>query len=118
MKIGIPAMGDSGLDERVSAHFGRAPTFIIVDSDTRDCEVVANVKRTGGTKQPPEQLADEDVEMVICSGLGPKAIDIFEKFGIEVYLGAEGTVRDTLDKLEAGDLQEASDKDACEEHRH
>lgn len=32
MKVGIPTMGDSGLDESVSQHFGRASTFTIVDT--------------------------------------------------------------------------------------
>ncbi len=118
MKIGIPAMGDSGLDEQVSSHFGRAPTFVVVDSETKECETLVNVKRTGRNEQPPEQLSEKGVELVLCSGMGPRAIKMFEQFGIEVFLGAEGTIQDTLEKWENGELKEASDKNACQEHRH
>lgn len=117
MKIGIPTEGDSGLDESVSQHFGRAPTFTIVDTDSMGVEVVTNVKKSGGSAQPPEQLLEEGVQVMLCSGLGPKAINMFEQFGIEVYIGAEGTVEQVLDNWESGELKEATDEDACEEHR-
>jgi len=117
MKIAVPVIGTQGLDAPVSEHFGRAPAFTIVDMSTM--KVVPNSgEHFGGVKVAPEILAEEGVEVVLCSGLGPKAINMFEQFGIEVYVGASGTVRDTIRAFQAGLLHEASDKDACMMHRH
>lgn len=55
---------------------------------------------------------------MLCSGLGPRAIMMFEEFGIEVYVGAQGTVKDTLDLWKNGKLQVATDELACKMHRH
>lgn len=56
---------------------------------------------------------------MLCSGLGPKAVHLFEEFGIDVFVGAEG-VRWLCDAIEAwqqGRLMEATDENACKEHR-
>jgi predicted Fe-Mo cluster-binding NifX family protein len=122
MKIGIPTMGDRGLEETISEHFGRAPTFTIVDMRTDEVNVLPNTgEHFGGFKVAPEILSEVGVEVMLCSGLGPRAISMFEQFGIEVYVGADSggtTVRDALNAFQAGVLHEVSDKDACALHRH
>ncbi len=122
MKIGVPTMGDKGLEETVGGHFGRSPTFTVVDLKTNDVKVLSNTsEHFGGVKQAPEILAEAGVEVMLCQGLGPRAISMFEQFGIEVYVGADSdgtTVSDVLKAFQSGLLHEVSDKDACEEHRH
>lgn len=119
MKVGVPTLGNSGIEERVSPHFGRAPTFTIFDTETGEVRVVPNTSRhAGGMGHAPEQLAGSGVRVMLCSGLGPRAIGMFEQFGIEVFVGAEGTVKEALEKWRSRGLREATDKDACEQHRH
>lgn len=119
MKIGIPTLGGSGLDERVSPHFGRAPTFTIVDTETGEVDVVPNTsEHRGGSGKPPEQLVRAGAHVMLCSGLGPRAITMFEQNGVEVFVGAKNTVRETINLWKAGKLQEATDKNACKRHRH
>lgn len=122
MKIGIPTMGDRGLEETVSRHFGRAPTFTIVDIRTKEVKVLPNTgEHFGGFKVAPEILAEAGVEVMLCSGLGPRAISMFEQFGVEVFVGVDSggaTVSDAIRAFQAGLLREASDKNACEMHRH
>lgn len=119
VKICVPTMGGNGLNELVSPHFGRAPTFTIVDSSTYSVKVLQNTsEHMGGTGKPPELMASAGVQVMLCSGLGPRAIQMFEQYGIEVYVGASGTVRDTIRAWKKGLLREATDKDACEMHRH
>jgi len=43
---------------------------------------------------------------------------MFEQLGIEVYVGASGTVKDAVSAFQAGKLVEASDANACKMHRH
>ena len=42
MKICMPTMGNGGLDGRVGEHFGRVPTYTIVDLETNNVKVVPN----------------------------------------------------------------------------
>jgi predicted Fe-Mo cluster-binding NifX family protein len=119
MKVAVPTMGNSGMDEYVSEHFGRAPTFTVVDLDKNDVKVLPNTsEHMGGVGYPPELMAKEGVYVMLCSGLGPRAIGMFEQYGIEVYVGASGTVRDAIKAWQAGMLQEATDENACKMHRH
>ena len=117
MKICIPTMGESGLDDSVGEHFGRVSTYTIVDLDTDEVKVVSNVSHhMGGHSDPPEIMAREGVNVMICQGLGRRAISMFEELGIEVYIGAVGTVRNAVAAFKLGRLQKATVDDACGEH--
>ena len=117
MKICIPTMGQNGLDNIVGEHFGRVPTYTTVDLDTNEVKVIPNTsEHMGGQGQPPEIMVREGVDVMICQGLGRRAITMFEEFGIEVYIGASGTVRDAVTAFKQGRLQKANVNDACGQH--
>ncbi len=111
-------MGEGqGLNEQIAVHFGRAPAFIMVDSTNREFKVFENNSHhMGGEKSPAELLKEWGVDTLICSGLGRRAIDFFNAEGIEVYIGAEGNVSDTLDMFAKGKLCKATQESACTEH--
>ena len=117
MKVCVPTLGYGGLEEQVGGHFGRVPTYTIVDTETNEVRVIENTsEHMGGRGYPPELLAKESVEVMLCSGLGRRAIGLFEQFGIMVYVGASGTVKDALEMWKKGMLQPATDENACKEH--
>ncbi|MFC1787557.1 NifB/NifX family molybdenum-iron cluster-binding protein [Halobacteriota archaeon] len=119
MKVCLPTMNQGGMNDMVSPHFGRAPTFTIVDTETKEVDVLPNTsEHMGGIKLAPEIVSEAGVQIMICSGLGAKAIQMFEQFGIEVFVGAAGTVKDMIGAWKAGLLQEATDENACREHGH
>lgn len=119
MKICVPTLGQEGLNDAVCEHFGRAPTFTAVDMETNEVTVMPNIsEHMGGVGVPPEHLADKGIHVMLCSGLGPRAVQMFEQFGIEVYVGASGTVDDAIKAWQAGSLSMATDENACMEHRH
>jgi predicted Fe-Mo cluster-binding NifX family protein len=119
MKVSIPVMGENGLDEKVGGHFGKSPAYAIYDSETKAIKTIKNSsEHLGGTGLPPELLAKNGVNVVVCSGLGPKAIDMLSSFNITVYVGASGTVKDALDAWQNGKLELASADNACKEHGH
>jgi len=70
----------------------------------------------GGQGYPPEIMAKEGVDIMVCRGLGRRAISMFEQLGIEVYIGASGTVRDAVAAFKQETLQKASERDACSQH--
>ena len=117
MKVGIPTNGEKGLQETVGEHFGRVPTYTIVDIEKGDVKVVPNESHhMGGKGYPPELLAKEGVTVMLCRGLGRRAISMFSDFGIDVYIGANGTVEDAIDAYKKGNLTKANEGDACEQH--
>ena len=117
MKVCIPTNGEKGLEDTVGEHFGRVPTYTIVDLENDKVKVVPNESHhMGGRGYPPELLAKEGVTTMICQGLGRRAITMFSDFGIEVYVGASGTVKDAINAYKQGNLTRASEGNACEQH--
>lgn len=119
MKVCVPTNGQGGIEAMVSEHFGRSPTYTVVDTESGKVEVIANTsEHMGGAGKPPEQILRTGAHVLVCSGLGPRAIDMFESYGIEVYVGATGSARDAVEMWRSGRLQMATDENACKEHRH
>jgi predicted Fe-Mo cluster-binding NifX family protein len=119
MKVCVPTMENGGLNDMVAQHFGRAPTYTIVDIETNAVEVIPNIsEHMGGTGVPPEYIAPTGTHIMLCSGLGPRAVNMFEEYGIDVFVGASGTVQDAVAAWQKGLLSEATDENACSEHRH
>lgn len=112
-------MDQGGLDDQVSVHFGRAPTFTVVDMDSGKILVVKNrSEHMGGLGKPPEHVAKTGAKVLICSGLGPRAIDTLNSLGVEVLIGASGTAREALRMWKDGRLQPATHEAACKDHYH
>jgi len=115
MKIAIPSMDDSGLDAAISQHFGQAPFFTIVDTETEEVEAVASIGHQED-KTPADTITEAGAHVVLCSGMGGRAIQVFAAAEIEVFMGAAGSVRKTLDAYRQGALSAASEDAACQGH--
>jgi len=110
-------MGNNGLDEQVGEHFGRVPTYTIVNLDTNEVKVIPNTsEHMGGAGYPPEIMSREGVQILVCRGLGRRAISMFDEIGIDVYIGASGTVKNAITAFQQGHLQKAGAGDACGRH--
>jgi len=119
MKICIPTMGEGGMGEVICQHFGRAPTFTIVDLDSGEVRVLPNVsEHMGGKGLPTETIFAEGVQVMIVGGLGPKAVSAFNQAGVDVFVGAVGTVKDAVDDWRAEMLTRADLDNACKDHKH
>ncbi len=70
----------------------------------------------GGQGYPPEILRQAGVIILLCSGLGRRAIKMFEGFGIEVFIGAAGSVKNALEMWRTNQLVQATDQTACRQH--
>ena len=117
MKICIPTMGKNGMDERVGDHFGRVPTYTLVDTETGEIKVVDNTsEHMGGQGYPPEIIAGTGADTLLCAGLGRRAIVMLQEYGIRVYIGASGTVKEAIAMLDANQLQLATQDNACAQH--
>ncbi len=119
MRVALPTDGEGGKDATLGAHFGRVPTFTIYDTETEEIDAIQNnSKHRGGRGNPPELLDEQDIDVLVCSNLGRKAVSLFEDMGIDVYSGARGTVEEAIQAWKDGKLEETSVSDACDEGNH
>ena len=106
MKVAVTAQQGS-LDSAVDPRFGRCQYLIFVDTDTNSWEAVPNpaLNETGGAGIVMAQyLAQEKVDALVTGNIGPNAARGLAASGIQVYVGAEGTVSEALAAMKAGQL--------------
>jgi len=118
MKLCIPITEYKGLDSEVCAHFGSAPRFLIVDTESRELNVVENTNthHTHGMCQPLRLFEGLELGGMVVGGIGRGALMKLHAGGVEVFLSRESTVAATLEALEAGRLGRADMDSACAGH--
>jgi predicted Fe-Mo cluster-binding NifX family protein len=118
MNICIPVTEDKGLESPVSAHFGSAPLFMIVDTESGNCRAISNrnLNHGHGMCQPILSLAGEKIEGVVVGGIGMGAIQKLQAADIRVYLSELPTVNATVAAFKAGTLRSATLQTACTHH--
>jgi predicted Fe-Mo cluster-binding NifX family protein len=98
--IAVASEDACGLTGQVSPHFGRCPFYVLVhvngDTVVRS-QVAANPHfdehRPG---MMPRFIRDLGANVIIAGGMGPRAIDMFHGYGIDVATGAVGSVEEVL----------------------
>ena len=120
MRVCIPTESDDGLSAMVYGHFGSAPFFTIVDTDSNSVEVVDNGKdeHEHGHCQPLQPLLGKEVDCLVVAGIGRRALQILQGNGLQVLQARPGTVGDICAAAAAGELPELGFDDACGGHAH
>jgi predicted Fe-Mo cluster-binding NifX family protein len=111
MRIAFASEDKTGLSGEVSAHFGRCPyyTFLEVeDGKVKKWEVLDNPYYENHVPgKVPEFINSQRANVMIAGGMGPRAIDFFDGFGIEAVTGAFGKIEDALNAYLRGELRGA-----------
>lgn len=87
-RIAIPCMGD-----QVSAHFGHASEFVFYDVDPQNGQIAGEERLTAPPHEPgvlPGWIAEQKAHVVLVSGIGGRAQQLFAQHGIEVVPGISG----------------------------
>lgn len=118
MKICIPTETNMGQKADVYGHFGSAPFFTIYNTQNGTCEIVdnSNQHHVHGTCHPLDVLDDKDIDAVVCSGMGKRAIQKLNEAGIRAYRASGANVQDIIEKYRAGELEEMTLENACHQH--
>jgi len=102
-KMRIAISTDNG---SVSAHFGRCPSFTIVDIE--DGKVTAKEEISNPGHEPgflPKFLHDKGVNYIVAGGMGQRAVQLFSEQGIEKIVGVSGQIDDVIEKMAKGTLE-------------
>ncbi len=102
MKIAVTSSGGS-LDSAVSEKFGRAPYFVIVDSETMAFEPVLNAAEAVNSGAGPEavrQIAARGAQLLLTGHVGGNAQQALDAAGIKAVTGITppDTVRQAVGK--------------------
>lgn len=118
MKICIPAETKDGAKSKAFGHFGSAPFFMIYDTQTKTFEAVANGNQhhNHGMCQPLQSLANARINVIVCQGMGARAVQKLHEGGIKVYRSLAETVEEILKQFTGGTLEEITAANACAHH--
>jgi predicted Fe-Mo cluster-binding NifX family protein len=107
-----------GLESEVYGHFGSAPAFIVVDSETKDVKQISNsdASHAHGMCSPLKALNGQEVDCVVVGGIGGGALTKLGMTGISVYRAESGTIETNLASLSSGKLQKFDSTHTCAGH--
>jgi predicted Fe-Mo cluster-binding NifX family protein len=120
MTLCIPTNGPLGLNDTVYGHFGSAPYFTVVDTDTNEITIIDNTdKQHGhGNCAPAEDLLARGVDAVAAGGMGRRALARFNAAGIRVFLTRAATPAEAVSEVVRGAAEECTPESACAGHHH
>lgn len=111
MRIAVTAQ-DNGFNAYVDQRFGRAKCFAIIDIENREIRNIDNTQnlnaKEGAGIQAAQTIANNNASVLITGNIGPKAYRTLNSAGIEVYIGAKGTVEKAVESYLNGQLEKAS----------
>ncbi len=104
MKIAI-----STENKMVAQHFGRCSQYTIVDienSQVKEKKIIDNPGHEPGAI--PRFLNENECNLIIAGGMGRRAIQFFQQFGIDCIIGVQGDIDLVIEdyingKLESGE---------------
>jgi len=101
MKIAIPT-NEEIIEGKVALHFGQAKNFLVFDTKTDNFKIYQNPETAGKSELPPPFLNKLGVRVVICFSLGPRAVNLFKKFGIKTEKAVKKNIFENIKLFQAG----------------
>jgi len=112
MRVAVSAMDQDSKGD-VDQRFGRAPWFLLVDTETLEVEAVENKQSMnlpqGAGIQAAENVARHKPEAVLTGNCGPKAFKVLQTAGIGVVIGVKGPIEDAVRAYARGEYKATSE---------
>ncbi|TGU74632.1 diguanylate cyclase [Geomonas terrae] len=120
MKICFPVECNEGLSSAVFGHFGSAPGFLVIDSNTDECTAINNGDRVHqhGACNPVAGLGGHEVDAIVVGGIGGGALYKLNAAGMRVFQARPGTVAENMALFKANELPEYLPGHTCGGHGH
>jgi len=118
MRIVIPTDNKKGLSDKVAEHFGRCNTYTFLDEKGEIVKIIENTsEHMGGKGLPAELMKKHGADVLLCKGLGPRALNLCNELDIIVYVCQAETVKEIFELWKNKKIEKAGLEDVCEEHR-
>ncbi len=92
--------------DEVCAHFGRAPQFTFIkieDNKIIEKKTLPNPGHSVGSI--PQFINEQGGTCIIAGGMGHRAVQFFNQYGIDVIMGVTGKIDEVIKKILDGTLE-------------
>ncbi len=120
MKICFPVLKADGLESEVYGHFGSAPVFLVVETDSNKITTIKNKDQdhAHGTCSPMKALNNQKIDAVVVGGIGAGALSRLNQLGVKVFQAQALTVKENISMLKTQNLPEHTLQHCCPGHGH
>jgi predicted Fe-Mo cluster-binding NifX family protein len=107
MRVCFPVEKADGLNSTIYGHFGSAPCFLIIDTESRSTEEVDNTDKSHqhGQCRPTQAIQGKNVDAILVTGIGRGAMAKLEAEGIKVLKAQADSIAENLVLLDKGQLR-------------
>src|SRR6266496_3588851 len=118
MKICFPVETDNGMKSAVYGHFGSAPLFMVVDTDTNTVAPINNKDQhhTHGACNPLKALDNQHVDAIVVGGIGAGALTRLNQMGIIVHRSQAETIQENMTMFQSKSLPVLTVQGCCGGH--
>jgi predicted Fe-Mo cluster-binding NifX family protein len=106
MKIAIP-VDENTMDTLVCPSFGRAPFFLIYNTNTKESVYLNNsaAASSGGAGiKAAQMIVDSGVDALLVPRCGENAAEVIRRAGVSMYKTINNCIQDNIDALNEGKL--------------
>jgi len=120
MKVCFPVSKVEGLESEVYGHFGSAPAFLVVETDSQVVTTITNKDEhhQHGMCNPVKAMDNQHVDAIVVAGIGAGALTKLNQQGIKVFQAQARTVRENIRMLQDRHLPEFTLQHTCAGHGH
>ena len=108
MKIAVTTSGKD-LNSPFESRFGRAPGFIIYDTETKEFQAVDNSMNLNAAQgagiQAAMNVVKSGAKALVSGHCGPKAFAVLKQAGVEIFNTSATTVSEAVDQYVSGKLE-------------
>lgn len=118
MKLCLPVKDDNGINSQLSEHFGSAPYFMIVDTETLECKTITNTnsQHAHGMCQPLSVLSAYQFDGIVVGGIGAGALNKLTASNIKVFKTGYSNITETVNAYKGNTLEEMTLNSTCAGH--
>ena len=115
MMLCMPVMADGGLEVGLSAHFGSSPYFMLVDMPSGRRMTLPNghAENDHGRCGPARSLEGRRIDVVVCRGLGRRALQRLKEAGMDVLVTQASTAAGALEEFRRAELSPLTEREVC-----
>ena len=115
MKFAIPVKKGRGLDSLIDTSFSECHRLLLVVTDDEQLELshIAFSGRPGDCNDIVARMLEENVEAAVFGHISQAQIEALADVDIDVYVGAQGTVREALCRILDGRLETSMGRNLC-----
>ena len=106
MKIAMP-VEDKAMESKVASSFGRAPYFLVYESERKKAEFIDNsaiASQGGAGIKAAQTIVDSGAKILITPQCGEKAATVIQEAKIDIYKNETNSILETIDAFINGNL--------------